>query len=284
MLPFAQSFFIDSAKDAILFRQILALNLPSFSCKFKLLFFIVNPNPPVFIADVIPRQSHHTLDVVEGGVARIAEDDDITTLHFAGFDNLGAQHGQPHAIGVFAGEDEITGVKRRLHRAGRNAVWFVKKGTQKPDNEQNPEHAAEKFDKFFQRIDRFFHPVQLAAGEFHPSFQRFADVGEQGEVFLFDAASFRLLQPHVVVLTVGGIGAAAFQALQQAFAFTGKGEGIDHVEHQTHRHGDGEDEFKVGHEGFKEMIQFHGYDLPSRKGKGSICQRNRHSTNSGQNR
>src|SRR5690606_14819065 len=90
------------------------------------------------VAHVVARQAHHALDVV-AGVVRRDEHHDVATCRFSHIDDLGADHGQAHAVGIFVDDDEIADVERGNHRAGGNLERLEQERTDHQDGEQHGE-------------------------------------------------------------------------------------------------------------------------------------------------
>src|SRR3990167_7138336 len=100
------------------------------------------------VANLITRQAHHTLDVVDVRVARVTEHHDIATLRVVHLDDLGVQHRQANTVGELVDQDEIPHFQGGLHRAGRNLERLDQKGTQ---HQHDRQHREERFTVFHQR-------------------------------------------------------------------------------------------------------------------------------------
>src|SRR3990167_2564319 len=100
------------------------------------------------VANLITRQAHHTLDVVDVRVARVTEHHDIATLRVVHLDDLGVQHRQANTVGELVDQDEIPHFQGGLHRAGRNLERLDQKGTQ---HQHDRQHREERFTVFHQQ-------------------------------------------------------------------------------------------------------------------------------------
>ncbi|ENN86272.1 hypothetical protein RHSP_34952 [Rhizobium freirei PRF 81] len=80
--------------------------------------------------DAIARQAHDALDVVDIGIRREAEDDDVAALRLTAEDAAAEQVRRERqrilriAISKLVDEDIVADKKRRHHRAGRNSEWL----------------------------------------------------------------------------------------------------------------------------------------------------------------
>src|SRR5690554_5566628 len=99
----------------------------------------------VTIFDRVARHTHHSLDVIDGRVHRVAEDYDIAAGRVTHFHDLAVDDWKAYAVFVLVHQDEIAILQCGQHGAGWNPEWLEQKRAQQEYDHDHREKASAVF-------------------------------------------------------------------------------------------------------------------------------------------